>query len=402
MTEIRVIHDAETLEHAAAVFRQAMFGLPGAVMPEENWAEKFVEPGRVYGAWLDGTLAGTVNSFRSEITLPGGKRVSHAGVTHVGVLPHFARRGVLRGLFSRQLQDLYQQGTVIATLRASQGTIYRRFGYGIASWAESWLIDKNALPPQPKPQYEVLAVPAEQAWPQLRAVASRYPIGRPGYLTRWDAWWEMQAFILSKSTPNHYVALVLVDGEAQAFARYHAQPNDGWLYSRERTLVVDDLHAAHLGHQRALLQHLLGLDVTQRVRLTSVPQDDPLVLWLDNVRAAQIQARNDESWLRIINVEQALNHRRFNGGEAVRVQVIDDLLPENNGVWQISADGSRRSDRQPDITLSIADLGALLLGGTQAWQLAWSQDIAAAGSAAIERLDSLFSTPVRPWSGILF
>ena len=115
MPEIRIIDDPANLLAAAAVFRQAMFGLPGGVTPVSEWAERYVVPGRVYGAWLNGQLVGTTNSFPSELTLPGGQRVPHAAVTHVGVLPHVSRRGVLRALFARQLADLHQQGVAVAT-----------------------------------------------------------------------------------------------------------------------------------------------------------------------------------------------------------------------------------------------------------------------------------------------
>ena len=184
MPEIRTLHDPAELLAAATLFRQAMFGLPGGVTPVDGWAERYVVPGRVYAASLDGQLAGTSNSFPSELTLPGGQRVPHAAVTHVGVLPHFSRRGVLRALFSQQLADLYRQGVAVATLRASQGTIYGRFGFGIATAIQDLRIDKRELPSLPAAEGDIRLLPAANAWEAQQAIVARFPHPHAGTLTR--------------------------------------------------------------------------------------------------------------------------------------------------------------------------------------------------------------------------
>ena len=56
-----------------------------------------------------------------------------AGVTVVGVLPTHRRRGILRSMMRVQLDDAHERGEPIATLFASEETIYGRYGYGLAS-----------------------------------------------------------------------------------------------------------------------------------------------------------------------------------------------------------------------------------------------------------------------------
>ena len=67
-----------------------------------------------------------------ELTVPGAI-VPVAGVTAVGVVPGHTRRGHLRALMRRQLDDVHARGEAVAALWASEGAIYGRFGYGPAT-----------------------------------------------------------------------------------------------------------------------------------------------------------------------------------------------------------------------------------------------------------------------------
>lgn len=402
MPEIRLILDSQTLRAAATVFRQAMFGLPGGVTPIEHWVEKYVVPGRVYGAWLDGTLVGTTNSFRSELRLPGGEWVPHAAVTHVGVLPHFTRRGILQALFRQQLADLLQEGISVATLRASQGLIYPRFGYGVASAFQDLNIDKRELGTLPTLEGEIQLLPPAEAWHSVRSITERYPLAQAGTLARWPQWWAMQQHRLEHSGLNHYVALALKEGVPQAFARYHAEPDGNWLYSRDRTLVVDDFHAADPALATTLFHYLLQLDIARFIQLPHRPVDDWLPLLLDNPRAVGQQGQQDETWLRIIHLEQALNARRYQPAPSVVLAVTDDLLPVNQGHWQLSSEGVKRTTQPADLSLDIATLSMLLLGGHKVWQLIQAQRIRIVNPQAPKWLERLLACDEAPWSGIFF
>lgn len=402
MPEIRTIEDPAALLDAATLFRQAMFGLPGGVTPVTDWAERYVVPGRVYGAWIDGQLAGTSNSFPGDILLPGGQRVSHAAVTHVGVLPHFSRRGALRALFTRQLSDLYQQGVAVASLRASQGNLYGRFGYGVATAAQDIRIDKRELTTLPPADGEIRPISVAESWQVQQAIVARHPLTRAGSVSRWPQWWALQQHRLMHSSANHYVALALHNGEPVGFVRYHAKPEENWLYSTGRTLVVDDLHAADPQREVELLGYILQHDIARYVELPHRPVDDALTLLLDNPRAVQQCNRVDESWLRIIDLEQTMNARRYGDAEAIALRIEDPLLSQNHGVWQLSPDGIQRSGLSPEISLTIDSLAMLLLGEFTPWQLAVARRIDAHHPQATARLSRLLACYQHPWSGIFF
>ena len=98
---------------------------------------------RMLGAFGgDGGLCGVTGSYDQRLTLPGGERPAVAGVTAVGVLPTHRRQGILSALMARQLDDVAAAGCPVAVLTASEATIYRRFGYGVASRHQSVRIER--------------------------------------------------------------------------------------------------------------------------------------------------------------------------------------------------------------------------------------------------------------------
>ena len=98
-------------------------------------------------AWDDGACVGVVAAFRFDSTVPGGARVPTAGVTRVGVVPTHTRRGLLTQLMHRLLRESHERGNVLATLHASETTIYRRFGFGLATDAVAAVITTRQTKP---------------------------------------------------------------------------------------------------------------------------------------------------------------------------------------------------------------------------------------------------------------
>jgi ribosomal protein S18 acetylase RimI-like enzyme len=132
-TDIRVLDGEGDLVAAINVFRAAMVGFPPLANLAPGQITELLDPGRTIGAFVGGQLVGTADAVTSGLTLPGGAIVGHAAVTHIGVLPSFTRQGIATELMRHQLRDVAARGEAVATLRASEATIYERYGYGVAS-----------------------------------------------------------------------------------------------------------------------------------------------------------------------------------------------------------------------------------------------------------------------------
>ncbi len=400
--EIRRLAGHAELARAFATFRNAMVGLPSLGTIDGAALDRLYEPGRTYGAYAGDALVGTTDSYSGEIAVPGGTWLSHAAVTHVGVLPTHTRRGVASALFSRQLRDLREEGVAIATLRASDARIYGHFGYGIASTSAAYEIDtEGALSRMPPPD-GVRLIEARDAWPVLKRIYAKQAAPRPGTITRSRYWWDMQALRLERSDAPAYVAVTGGEDAETGFVRYHPTGLDSWFTSQRRTVVVSDVVAHDAAAYQGLISHLLAVDLHHRLNFPMRPVDDALPWLFENFRSVAPAGMRDETWLRLIDVGRALSARSYGHGEAVVLGISDPILPDNNGNWHLSPDGAKRTDAKADASVDISALSAAYLGGAKWWQLAMAGQVVAGDQDALAALDNLFATAQAPFSGTMF
>src|SRR5438876_631439 len=127
--EIRSITPEEFEGYVTAVERA--FGVHSR--PEEiELFRKHFEPELNLAAVEGSRIVGTAAAVSLDLSVPGGT-IPMPGVTAVGVQPTHRRRGLLTMLMRRQLDDYREMGHAIAGLWASEGPIYQRFGYGMAT-----------------------------------------------------------------------------------------------------------------------------------------------------------------------------------------------------------------------------------------------------------------------------
>ncbi len=104
---------------------------------------------------LDRTLVGidgddivaTSRNYSLELTVPGGAILPAAGVSAVTVRPTHRRRGLLRSMMVRLLDEAVEHGEPVAMLTASEASIYRRFGFGIST--QSMTIEGSSTSTRP-------------------------------------------------------------------------------------------------------------------------------------------------------------------------------------------------------------------------------------------------------------
>lgn len=403
-TEIRVLDSEEHLLAAANLFRAAMVGFPALSDLAPGQISTLLEPGRTVGAFVDGQLVGTVDATTSDLTLPGGAVVDHAAVTHIGVLPSFTRRGIATELIHHQLHDVAARGEVVATLRASEATIYERYGYGVASSSQTVevLTARAALRPDIAASGPVRLLSGAEAWDVLPRIYAANRPARPGTVGRPEVWWQGARLRTESSAGPAYFAVHGDPGSESGFVRYRPINTEAWFVSDQRTIVVEDFFAPTTDAYLGLLRFLLGLDLIDRVVFWMLPLDDPLPCLLVDRRAARVTAVHDETWLRIVDAGQALAARRYFGDGAVTVAVDDPLLADNTAVFTVSNGGAEPTNRRPDLQAGVAGLSAILLGGTTWRALAVAGMARAEDPAAIELADRLFAVADAPHAGFFF
>ncbi|OBH50966.1 GNAT family acetyltransferase [Mycobacterium mantenii] len=403
-TEIRTLDTEDDLVAAARLFRTAMVGLPPLSNLSPGQITKLLDPGRTVGAFVDGQLVGTADAVTSTMTLPGGATVNHAAVTHIGVLPSFTRRGIATELVRYQMRDIAARREVVASLRASEATIYERYGYGVASCFQSVEITsaRAAFRPGVGLGGPVRLLDAAEVWEVLPRIYDANRPSRPGTIDRPGVWWESARLRAESSSGAWYVAAHGEPGAESGFVRYRPTGTENWFVSDQRTIVVEDFFAPTADAFLGLLRFLLGLDLVHRVVFWMLPIDNALPWLFVDRRATKVTAVHDETWLRVIDAERALTARSYVGGGTVTIAVNDPVLPDNSAMFTITGDGAELTTRRADVHVGIQGLGAALLGGTSWRSLAAAGLARADDSAALDVADRLFAVPDAPHAGTFF
>uniref|UniRef100_UPI002454B142 GNAT family N-acetyltransferase n=1 Tax=Nocardia abscessus TaxID=120957 RepID=UPI002454B142 len=375
---------------------------PGRVEGRAVDASTLADAGRLAGwagtdvdglaAWLDARAAAGPTRNEAEPT---------ATVTHVGVLPTHTRRGVLTALLHHQLADIAERGEAVATLRASEGGIYARFGYGIASsFARVEVQRRRArLRDTVAASGPVRFVDGVAAWKLLPQIYATADISWTGAVDRPEYWWRLQELL---STAPSYCLVHGPAGAEDGFARYQPVDPMSWLSRPEKQVVVNDFVAATPTAYRGLIRQLLSIDLVETFVFPFVALDSPLRHLLTDKRAVQVVSTRDETWLRLVDVPQALARRTYREAAAVVVEVVDPLLAANSGRYRIAADGVRRVRETAEVTVGVADLAAVYLGGTTWRALAFAGRVDEHRPGAVAAADALFAADGLPFSGTFF
>jgi predicted acetyltransferase len=359
---------------------------PRATESYRKQAAMVTEPDRVFVVDDGDVLAGTAASFSMAVALPGGGTLPLAGVTEVGVSPAYRRRGILRTLMEAVHDQALDRGEPIAGLTASEGGIYRRFGYGVATRFQSLTIDRPGVaevepltgdgggpaPAEPGGGRVRLMSDAD-ARPVLPAVWERYWRRVPGEVGRPAVWWDMLALDVEEDRGGASARFVAVHEDAarvpDGFVTYRVK--QGWGSGRllPHELRVESIAAVDDGIAAALLRFALGVDLVGTVEWEAAPLDLPIRWRLTNPRALRVTREVDHLWLRPFDLPECLSGRRYAVEGTCVLEVVDPVRPALGGRFRLEGgpDGAtcHRSDAEPDLVVGVADVGALLLGGVR-------------------------------------
>ena len=361
---------------------------------------------RRFGAVEDGAIVGACGSFTFALTVPGGAAVETAGLTWVAVLPTHRRRGVLRAMMRRYIDEAHARGQALSGLFASEAAIYGRFGYGIGALAADVAVDCRRAPfARSAPPLGRLRLVSEvesaalfpPVWDRVRAVT-------PGVLSRSSGWWRARRLsdpegLRGGRGPLQRVVLE-VDGRAVGYALYRFAAIVG-SWAETATLDVHEAMADSPAATRALWRYLLDLDIVTEVRASLLPVDHPLLLLVTDPRRLHMKV-GDGLWVRLVDVAAALSQRGYGPGGAVVLEVEDDFCPWNTGRYRVGEGAAARTEAAADVTLGVDALGAAYLGGFSFTQLATAGQATERRPGALRRADALFRGEAAPWAPEIF
>jgi predicted acetyltransferase len=376
--------------------------------PTTEQAERFLknlDRDRMLVARENGTVAGGAGAFTFDLSIPGGS-VATAGVTVVGVYPTHRRRGVLREMMRRQLDDVHERGEPLAALWASEETIYTRFGYGMASLQGEMSLPRAhagfALPHERTTALRL--VDAKEARDLFPPVWDRVREQRPGIFARTPEWWEHRVVADPEEWrfgggPKRFVVAER-DGAPEGYAvyRHYSKFEDG--VSRS-TLGVIEAFGATPDATADVWRFLGDVDWLETITAQLIPIDHPLLLLLATPRRMKYRV-GDGIWIRLVDVGAALSARGYRGEGGVVFDVRDQFCPWNEGRWRLEGGQAERTDADADLALDVRELGSVYLGGFTFAELAAARRVEELRGGALARADDLFRTDVHPWCPEIF
>ncbi len=338
-------------------------------------------------------IVGVVGAYSLQVTVPGGDRLPMGGLTWVSTAATHRRQGVLTKLMARTLADIDARGEPVAMLAASEGGIYERYGFGVATQVRVTSLDRRLA--QIRPEFQpkrgtVRFVDGEAALAHVTAIWSGFHRLRSGEVDRTDAWHRFTCDHDASPQGSYGPAIYLAHREGYAIYRVEEQWNDGRPAHNMRVVEL----AATTGDAHVALWHtLLGIDLVGAIVSRQMPIDDPLPYLLTNPRVVQTTTLNDGIWVNVGDVAACLSGRRYATSDRIVIEVDGSRWAIEGGPDTATC---RKVRTRPDLTMDHASVGALLLGGVRPSALAAGRRLDARSSETLRRADAFFLTSPTP------
>lgn len=396
--EIRPIrrgHPGEKEQH------QALLDYVGA----GSWGQLSHIPEDCTLAAFDGERLVSSHCYWPFTMRANGGAVKTAGVTSVGTIPEYRRRGLVRTMVERALADYRARGIPCAALWPSQAAIYQRYGYTFASMRRTYRVDVVDIlfsDSNLGTQIVTRAGSVDGAREDLKTLYRKFIADRTGYFHRAKATWS-RGCLKIENVQLHVAISRDASGSACGYVIYTLQPNKVANVARSQLLTIRELIWLDMDAYRSLWRFLAGHDLVGEVLWDSAPSDDPaLEIWME---PRMLYHRDSMGFMfRLVDVTPALKQRQYNANGVLTVVVAGDTLaPWNNGCWQLDVSPAGANvtalpgieGANNIIYVSIKALSSLYIGFRSARELA-TCGMVEGSAAAVDTAHSVFATKHAP------
>lgn len=321
----------------------------------------------LYGAFLsqDEPPVASLVMNKKEVRFDGST-VKMGGVGGVATLPAHRRGGAIRACMEASLRDLYDQGYALSHLYPFSTSYYRQFGFAPAAQSVRWRVRLEDLRRIPKVGGSIRQLfPGDSLAPLLEIYNKMYgdinfsclreafdkdlegdkPLAQKRWIFLWqDASGEPGGFLIGSRDKDDLLC-------CPDFSM-----KNGLLFASPQALI---------GLLRFVYDSFLAN--FQAIQF-SVPSHMDMTCLLPEISGMNCRPVLN-GMARAVNAEQLLRLCKCRGSGSLVIQVTDDILPENNGIFRLGfAPGQEntveRVDSPPDIQLDVGSL-AVLLGGAR-------------------------------------
>ncbi len=370
------------------------------------------EDGRSLGALDGGRWVGGGGAFSFEVTLPGDVQVPAAGITMIGVAATHHRRGIGRHVLEWLHDDAVKRGEVMAVLTASESSIYRRFGYGVATESTSLAVpcDRIVFDPPVIDRGTLRSVDLHADTTLLDAVYDRARRQRTGNFARNDDWWARvrhdPRYDRNGASALRAVAHVDDIGSPDGYVTWRVRNVTSDARNADNTLIIDELVGLTPDVEATLWSFLAGIDLATTVEWHNAPTDAAWRWRLVEPRQLHRRLTADWMWAHLLDIPAVLSTRRYRAPGRLVLSVTDPSHPATAGTFELTVDGAPdavgwfsgrceridtapRASDQVDLTLDVADLSTMAFGAVAPSLLAAAGKMQA-HAASLALADTLF------------
>ena len=358
------------------------------------------EPDRALVVDDGATPVATTRALSRTLSVPGGV-IAAAHVTGVGVAATHRRRGLLTDLMRHQLSTVPES---VAVLWASEPGIYERFGYHVAAYGHRLAADLARLGAFKGPTVGGLReITASDAPAVLTPLLERYQSLRPGVSGRDERHWEVSLADPPEHrggwTAHRYV-VHYCDDRPEGYLVWRSKL-DSDRFGLTGAVDVVELVAVTEGAYRSLWRYVLTMDLATSLTYRFAAVDEPVGQLVANPRALGATV-SDALWVRITDVAEALSPRRYTTDIDLVVDITDDFLPAAAGRFRLTGGPESAAcvatDADPDLSMSIAELSAIYLGGRRLTEFAALGKVTEHRRGAVAAATAAFGWSMAPQS----
>ncbi len=329
----------------------------------------------------DGTLMAHMINHRF-ISWLDGAQIRNGGIGAVSTLPEYRAEGAIREIFLKLLPFAFADGEVISTLYPFSHAFYRKFGYETVCW-------QNVYEFSPQVLKGYVFRGKTRLWKQGEPVSdwtalyNRFAASFNLAILRDD---EKTAKLLKGEfyRDRKFCYMLSAGDRPVAYLVFQDVRHDP-----QAILEVKDLAWDGPEGFRAILGFLARFSADYGVIRLFLPRDLELLSLIRSPLAYDIQKTTRQNYMiRVVNAARALETIRKPAGARFTVRVSDELIPENNGTWEVTDTGVALTDRDPDLRVSEKALGQLVSGAVSLPEALYREDTEVLGNR--ETLEKVF------------
>ena len=344
--------------------------------PEKSREESLKDTKEDWGAFDDdGRMMARIINHRFESVLDG-QLIPNGGIGAVSTLPEYRNSGAVREIFNRLIPEAYRNGEVISTLYPFNHAFYRRFGYETVRWRNDYEFVPAVLSGYRFSGTAELWKPGDPV-EEYTALYNRFAAGYNLAVCRDDGRMLKDHLQGEYYKDRKFAYLLRENGKPVAYLVFQDIRHDP-----AAILSVQDIAWEGRAGLNAILGFLGRFTADYGTIRMFLPASLELLSVIRSPMAYEItQTARQDYMIRAVNVQKLLEIIRKPDGVGFVIRTEGDAqIPENNGTWEVRGSGAERTDREPDLTVSIQAFGQLASGCVSLDEALYRPDVTLSGN----------------------